>query len=512
MVSIGSKALPLRRHRTGNFVGDSIMGEDDLSYKQGKRKKGMNRKGSRDGHGFDGDNSKKNASGRRSDGSVEARNTSMHQNTPVSQTTFVRKQVDPEMAKYFLEIANLFESSGVDLEERSVICGNALEETRGKEYEIATDYIISHTLQTLLDGCDVDHLCGFLRSCAKDFPYIAMDRSGSHVAETAIKSLSNHLQDNDAYSVIEETLTMLCKVVVANPVDLMCCCYGSHVLRSLLCLCKGVTIDSSEFHGTKSSTVLAGRLNFKASQRDGDDSQLHQGFPDLLKFLMAGMLNCTRKDTALKLLVGNDEELLHAIPILLGCTKKDIVEGNYIEMAVVRDVGDLMKETAFSRLMEVILEVAPEILYNEMFTKVFKNSLFELSSHHCGNFVVQALISHARHPDQMELIWEELGPNFKDLLEMGRSGVIASLIAASQRLHCYEQKCCQALAAAVCSADDSPRLIVPRILFLDNYFRSEDKSNWTWVSGVKMHTMGSLILQAVFRYQNLEAVKSTYAI
>lgn len=90
MVAIGSKALPLRRHRTGNFVGDSIMGEDDLSYKQSNRKKGMNRKGNRESHGFDGDNSKRNASGRRNDGSVEARNTSMHQNTPVSQTTFVR--------------------------------------------------------------------------------------------------------------------------------------------------------------------------------------------------------------------------------------------------------------------------------------------------------------------------------------------------------------------------------------------------------------------------------------
>jgi nucleolar protein 9 len=45
--------------------------------------------------------------------------------------------------------------------------------------------------------------------------------------------------------------------------------------------------------------------------------------------------------------------------------------------------------------------VAPEILYNEMFTKVFKNSLFELSSHHCGNFVIQALISHARRQDQV---------------------------------------------------------------------------------------------------------------
>lgn len=40
----------------------------------------------------------------------------------------------------------------------------------------------------------------------------------------------------------------------------------------------------------------------------------------------------------------------------------------------------------------------------------------------------------------MELIWEELGPKFKDMLEMGRPGVIAALIAASQRLHTHEQK------------------------------------------------------------------------
>lgn len=99
------------------------------------------------------------------------------------------------------------------MEERAVICGNALEETRGKEFELATDYIISHTLQMLLEGCDIDHLCDFLRSCAKDFPFIATDQSGSHVAETAIRSLAMHLQDNDVYSVVEDTLTMICKVL-----------------------------------------------------------------------------------------------------------------------------------------------------------------------------------------------------------------------------------------------------------------------------------------------------------
>jgi hypothetical protein len=123
-----------------------------------------------------------------------------------------------------------------------------------------------------------------------------LNRKSSSVKKIK-KSKEKHIIKIILIGIINSLFTFFFyQVVVANPVDLMCCCYGSHVLRSLLCLCKGVTIDSSEFHGTKSSTVLAGRLNFKASQRDGDDSQLHQGFPDLLKFLMAGMLNCTRKD------------------------------------------------------------------------------------------------------------------------------------------------------------------------------------------------------------------------
>lgn len=78
--------------------------------------------------------------------------------------------------------------------------------------ELATDMIISHTLQNLLQGCDLDPLCGFLQNCAKEFPAIAMDKFGSHVAETALKSVATHLQDEGSYSYIEETLTKLCQV------------------------------------------------------------------------------------------------------------------------------------------------------------------------------------------------------------------------------------------------------------------------------------------------------------
>ncbi|GKU92751.1 hypothetical protein SLEP1_g6438 [Rubroshorea leprosula] len=547
MVSVGSKALPSRRSKDSIFVEDSFMGEEDKSHKHSRKKKGMGRKPKKGSFGFDGDGSNMNVSGRGVDGTAKSKKYVKHQSTSDTKSPLVRKQIDPETTKYFMEITNLFESNGVDLEERSVICGNALEETRGKELELATDYILSHTMQTLLEGCDVDHLCGFLRGCAKVFPAIAMDRAGSHVAETALKSLAMHLQDSETYSVIEETLSMICKVIVGNPIDVMCNCYGSHVLRRLLSLCKGVPGDSSEVHGAKASTILAERLNSKTSQLDGNDSQnLHQGFPDLLKLLVSGMINCTRKDidsivfdqysslvlqacldfallfyyifivrnnvvyllapfswqTTLKLLAGDDEELLQIIPVLLGCNTENTVEGNLIEMSIVNDLIESMQETAYSHLMEVILEVAPKSLYNEMFTKVFRNSLFKLSSHHCGNFVVQALLSHTREKDQMEFIWEELGQKFGDLLGMGRPGVIASLIAACQRLNTHQQKCCQALAEAVSSKDGSPKFIVPRLLFLDSYFNCEDKSNWNWTSGVKMHIIGSLILQAIFKFEN----------
>jgi nucleolar protein 9 len=123
-----------------------------------------------------------------------------------------RKRVDPETAKYFMEISNLFDNKEIDSDERSTICANALEETKGKELELATDAMISHILQTLIGGCEFDLLCMFLLNCIESFPVIAMDKSGSHVAEAALKSLATHLEDESSRPMIEDILNMICKV------------------------------------------------------------------------------------------------------------------------------------------------------------------------------------------------------------------------------------------------------------------------------------------------------------
>ncbi|XP_077236508.1 pumilio 23 isoform X1 [Tasmannia lanceolata] len=519
MTSFGSKALKSRRPQSHNLVETSQMAGEDNSSVQNGRKQGKNRR-PRDAHlSMDKDHTKGNPSRRFPDKDVGAHNSSKHQNQSMPQKSILRKTVDPETTRYFSEIANMFESGGIDLEERPVVCGNALEETRGKELELATDTIISHILQTLLQGCDVEQLCGFLLSCTKEFPFIAMDKSGSHVAETSLKSLAVHLQDNEAYAAIDGALTKICQVIAVNSVDVMCSRYGSHVLRSLLCLCKGIPLDSLEgFHITKSSSILSERLNSRLPQPDGSHfSNLQQGFPHLLKFLVREMLICAKEDiatlqvnkyssfvlqTALKLLMGDDQELLLVIPIILGSHSEDIAEAKFIETTAVPEIKYLLKDTAYSHLMEVILEVAPKALYNQFLTEVFRGSLFEISSHHCGSFVVQALVSSAKSQGQMDLIWGELGPKMKELLEIGKHGVVASLLAACQRLHTYGYESCRVLAAAVCSESESPSCIVPRILFLESYFFCEERSTWKWTKGYRMHTLGCLMLQTIFRYSS----------
>jgi len=51
----------------------------------------------------------------------------------------------------------------------------------------------------------------------------------------------------------------------------------------------------------------------------------------------------------------------------------------------------------------------------------------------------------------VELIWKELGTKFKDLFGMGKSGVVASLIAASHRLHSHGHKVCNSNIFLICS-------------------------------------------------------------
>ncbi|XP_078432748.1 pumilio 23 [Wolffia australiana] len=435
-----------------------------------------------------------------------------------SAPSILRKKVKPELANYFYQIANLFESNSIDLEEKPLVCGSSLEETRGEELALATDVVLSRTLQVLLEGCGFGALCGFLVSSISVFSHIATDKCGSHVAETALKSLIAHLDDPDNLSEIENILKKISEAIVLNSARVMSSPYGSHVLRSLVSICKGVTVDSLEdYHVTNRSLVLAERLNFKHSKSKGRSADPSQhGFPDVFRFLVFEMLRQAKDEisvlrvnkyssfvlqTVLKLLHGDEEGLLPVILRILGCPEDRAWGNSQISTDVALGIAEMLEDTASCHLLEVIIEMAPESLYDEILTKVFKGSFDKISTHYCGNFAVQALLSSVKSSAQLESIWEELHPLLKQLLETGKSGVIASLLAACDRLQTRRLECCHALANAVCSGSEFPSAVIPRLLFLESFISGDDYSSWNRPSGEeRMHVIGCLMLQIVFRF------------
>ncbi|XP_047043311.1 pumilio homolog 23-like [Lolium rigidum] len=196
--------------------------------------------------------------------------------------------------------------------------------------------------------------------------------------------------------------------------------------------------------------------------------------------------------TVLKLSAGDDHELNHIISVLLGYDQDDTAQKEYNNEQKNKIVA-LLEDTAYSHY-----RCCSEELRSNMLIGTLKGALFAISSHHCGNYVVQALISSAKTADQMKQIWEELGPKIKELFELGKTGVVASILAACQRLETNRLESSEALSAAITSDSESPDSIVAHILFLENFLR--EKSYWKWPPGVKMSVLGCVMLQSIFQY------------
>lgn len=229
------------------------------------------------------------------------------------------------------------------------------------------------------------------------------------------------------------------------------------------------------------------------------------------------------------------------------------MQNNYLCYVALSSTYDLTVSN-FDFPLQVMLKVAPDSLYDEFLTKVFKDSLFRMSVHPSATFVVRALINYTKTKDHVRpvillssfffffvflivlpcfvLLWTQvmfifnlLGSHFWTFFKSGKSGVVASLLAACERHRicepevfwsslCYYSycfpcvyvdntciillQCCRAVADAVCPESGSSEGIVPRILFLSDYIHARDKSNWRWPSLRVVDFQGSDILHSIF--------------
>ena len=111
---------------------------------------------------------------------------------------------------------------------------------------------------------------------------------------------------------MELIFELLLQVIAADATNVMCSCYGSHVLRTLLCLCKGVPFDSlKDFHTTKRSAVLAERLSC-GSTTSGiqNPTNFEHGFSDMFKTFVRQMLQNAKSGISMLLTEKNSSLVL----------------------------------------------------------------------------------------------------------------------------------------------------------------------------------------------------------
>jgi nucleolar protein 9 len=431
-----------------------------------------------------------------------------------------RYVVDEATASYFYEIEGLITKdpeTPEEVEERTVLAGNALEEAVGHEMALSMDARCSRVMEKLLAQCGDDDLfryLGGITTGATDFHTLCKSLFGSRVAEKALGCVCARVGRTPGDALIEKVTPVLVAIsdaIAATAVDSAYDPRVSPVARTHLSLLSGRECAPAAKAGglagkLKGGTSAAGgfgdavdapaeRHVFEAELRRFSDLVLASLEPELWNlsedacgsaFLQA-LLTAHKGDTA---------SLNWIIPGFLGCAPEEgTADGELLANADAGDVKRLAESRSGSHLFEAILRAAPKGLMNEIFRRFFRDSMRSLASHPTANFTLQALLAATREPEHVATAMQELGSDFGSLMRERRSGVVASILAACARLRTGERDAAKNLARGL-TAKGPARVqgrsqLAPALLWMDQH---------SGAAGGRCSVLGAAMLQTLLKF------------
>ncbi|KIY97090.1 puf protein [Monoraphidium neglectum] len=386
-----------------------------------------------------------------------------------------KSRVEPETLAYLTEVSEHL-ATLEDPEERELLLNNVLDELEGKELRIAADAVCSRLLETLLAPAAPRHLISFLGAFTDedDMYKLAGSAFGSHVAEALLSRLgaaaaAGQLSGDDA-AALEGLLDGLAAVVGDQLHDYLMDRHATHVARALLRAAAGRDVVPASKQGKQKQQdrVEGGGGTAKqqggagdkavdplAEKLSGSHALEHPPplFPGLVSRL-ARMLPCY-EPSSMAALAKNTysgpflQGVLRAVAGDSAAAAAEAAPGCVLASVTESHMSKLLRDDVYSRVLEVVLAVAPPALWSEFHERFLKGRLMPLTSHHAANFVVQAALAGAQGKQQVAVVFEELQGFLGPLLLKRRSGVIAALIAACGRAGACQREAAAALAKAL---------------------------------------------------------------
>ncbi|CAO3588938.1 unnamed protein product [Absidia cylindrospora] len=326
---------------------------------------------------------------------------------------------------------------------------------------------------------------------------------------------------------MQELILEMCQDIKPMVGGLISQQFASHVVRTLLFILSGKRVDETgEDKGklrTKKSFEYKSQKNassVKLSAKANKSLRVPKTFKDMFRTLTTEL--AIKSDEAairslsvhrvanpvIQLLLelqDQDEQGREAQTVLLDRLLWGIVtDGNPADERKKEDrkswFQTLIRDKVGSHLLEVIVKVAPDAVYDQLYKTYLKGQLEKFGVNPVSNFVIQQLISHVRTPAQVESMVAELaGKPLAVMLKTGKPGVVRSLVDASVKMQAAQKQVVDALAETLGMGPDN------RKQFVDCAIRLRTLENWESLpeqeqnSLRNFHIQGSLILQGIMK-------------
>uniref|UniRef100_A0A4W4GWU4 PUM-HD domain-containing protein n=1 Tax=Electrophorus electricus TaxID=8005 RepID=A0A4W4GWU4_ELEEL len=329
-------------------------------------------------------------------------------------------RLDATSVGYFRRVGDRLREEFADDEERALFVENVLTEVKGKAGLVAMDMTGSLAFQQLLSLADPAQVGNMLAELGgekgSEFKLISCDRCGGHVIESALRQMARWTESEaGGCGMLEAQVLCLCQGVRENIVDFIKDPHGSHVLRTLIHVLSGCSVqEQSDPRPAKKQ---------KKQEPELTDFDAPTSFWWELKYLSDSLMENVNASTVLQTLLA----ICHRKRPILGKKLNKGIMGYLTSLSSAPGVSPLLvflKDKTCSRLIQTVLKFSHKALLRDIYKNHLKNQMMPLALHCFANYPIQTLIAASVNYK----VCDELADGLEAILAAGHMGVIVQLV------------------------------------------------------------------------------------
>lgn len=420
---------------------------------------------------------------------------------------------------------------GVSLEMKDDFICNTLEESDGKEVELACYSLVSHCLEMLLSNCkETSIISRFMTAFSKDKITVCTSANASHLTEIliyhAVKSLKNWyivLNSNDDK---EEVFVSYCmnwliefgNFMLENLDDCLHSQYSSHVLCTLIGALAGDLAGNKELmsrnlknHKKVFHSQLTEMNTFMKDQNPSPVilEQIPKAFSDVLKNLYKKLVNSEN----LTDFINNSHSGTVIEALLFALRKRHPKSCNKMITKLAKrmflekndDVPLCLLDKSTSFVFDEMFKAANEDVQLKLWNEYVADHIKQLVIDPIGNFVIQRIYDAISNRTLFEIACKCTWCTFNEVFESQNYGIFVSISTACNRFGAQQAFFMENIMMCLQCYEPIERqdLLIPLLLGFERY----DK--YILKKSLKVCLQGSLVVQAILKFHKpMKAIKS----